>query len=74
MTHKNNKDRVITQLKSLNETEMLSQLWINFRDNPAHSVYPKHGNAWAEFIYTFSGVMEVRINQIDYITPPRYGV
>lgn len=74
MTHKNSKDRKITQLKSLNETEMQSQLWINFRDNPAHSAYPTHGNAWAEFIYTFSGVMEVRINQIDYITPPRYGV
>lgn len=74
MPHKNNKDRITTQLKSLNETEMQSKLWISFRVDPAHSAYPTHGNAWAEFIYTFSGVMEVHINQIDYITPPRYGV
>lgn len=74
MPHKNNKDRKTTQLKSLNETEMESKLWISFRVDPAHSEYPTHGNAWAEFIYTFNGVMEVHINQIDYITPPRYGV
>lgn len=74
MPHKNNKDRITTELKSLNETEMQSQLWISFRADPAHSAYPAHGNAWAEFIYTFSGVMQVRINKMDYITPPRHGV
>ena len=55
MPHKNNKDRITTQLKSLHETEMQSKLWISFRVDPAHSAYPTHGNAWAEFIYTFSG-------------------
>lgn len=74
MPMKNNKTRITTQLKSLNETEMESKLWIRFRSDPAHSEYPTHGNAWAEFIYAFSGVMEVHIDQVDYITPPRYGV
>ncbi|CAM4198153.1 AraC family transcriptional regulator [Acinetobacter pragensis] len=49
-------------------------LWISFRDDPALSVYPAHGHAWGEFIYAFNGVMEVNIDQVDYITPPPYGI
>ncbi len=49
-------------------------LWISFRDDPALSAYPVHGHAWGEFIYAFNGVMEVHIDQVDYITPPPYGI
>ena len=49
-------------------------LWINFRNDPAFSVYPSHGHAWGEFIYAFNGIMEVNIEHIDYITPPPYGI
>lgn len=49
-------------------------LWISFRDDPALSAYPAHGHAWGEFIYAFNGVMEVHIDQVDYITPPPYGI
>lgn len=54
--------------------EIARPLWLSFRDDPALSVYPAHGHAWGEFIYAFHGVMEVNINQVDYITPPPYGI
>ena len=49
-------------------------LWLSFRSDPALSIYPQHGHAWAEFIYAFHGIMEVRIDHIDYIVPPPYGL
>ncbi|WP_194229666.1 AraC family transcriptional regulator [Acinetobacter cumulans] len=49
-------------------------LWISFRDDPAQSIYPTHGHAWGEFIYAFDGIMELNIDQIDYITPPPHGI
>ena len=49
-------------------------LWIDFRQDPAASVYPPHDHAWGEFIYAFDGVMQVSIEQTDYITPPPYGI
>ena len=49
-------------------------LWISFREHPAQSVFPMHRHAWGEFIYAFHGVMQVSIDQVDYITPPPYGI
>jgi AraC-like DNA-binding protein len=54
--------------------EIIAPLWLSFRHDPAHSLYPVHGHAWAEFIYAFDGIMEVKIDQVDYITPPPYGI
>jgi len=28
---------------------------------PDHGLYPEHQHAWAEFVYSFSGVMEVKV-------------
>lgn len=64
-----------TVLKQLSTHDQISRpLWISFRDDPALSVYPLHGHAWGEFIYAFNGVMEVNLDQVDYITPPPYGI
>ncbi|OTG81289.1 AraC family transcriptional regulator [Acinetobacter sp. ANC 5054] len=73
MRHKNRSDQ--TALKQLPTNDVIqAPLWISFRNDPALSVYPLHGHAWGEFIYAFNGVMEVNINQVDYITPPPYGI
>ncbi|HCN34832.1 MAG TPA: AraC family transcriptional regulator [Acinetobacter johnsonii] len=62
-------------LKQLPTNDHIDKLlWISFREDPAQSVYPVHGHAWGEFVYAFNGVMEVNINQIDYLTPPPYGI
>lgn len=62
----------LTQLQ--NYDEIIAPLWLTFRDAPAASIYPQHEHAWGEFIYAFNGVMEVNIDQINYITPPPYGI
>ena len=61
-------------LKLETNDEIVAPLWIDFRDDPAQSVYPVHGHAWGEFIYAFNGVMQVTIDQINYITPPPHGL
>jgi AraC-like DNA-binding protein len=62
----------ITELHT--NDEIVAPLWIQFRDDPADSIYPTHGHAWGEFIYAFDGVMEIHIDQIHYITLPPYGI
>lgn len=49
-------------------------LWLRVRDAPAETFYPKHAHAWGEFIYAFDGALEVNIEQINYLTPPPYGI
>ena len=41
---------------------------------PAAGVYPLHQHAWGEFVYSFSGVMEVKVADHHYLAPPQYGI
>lgn len=41
---------------------------------PAEGLYPQHQHAWGEFVYSFSGVMEVKVAERHYLAPPQYGV
>ena len=41
---------------------------------PARASYPRHSHPWGEFVYAFSGVMEVRLAGRSYIAPPQYGI
>jgi len=41
---------------------------------PPQASYPKHRHAWGEFVYSFSGVMEVKLADQHYIAPPQYGI
>lgn len=41
---------------------------------PAHATYPRHRHAWGEFVYSYSGVMEIEIAQHHYLAPPQYGI
>jgi len=64
-----------SQLQQLPTTnQLVAPLHITFRDAPALSLYPIHGHAWGEFIYAFNGVMEINIEQHNYLTPPPYGI
>lgn len=71
-TRKLHTNESLTQLKT--NDEIIAPLWLNFRNDPALSIYPEHEHVWGEFIYAFNGVMEVNIDQINYITPPPYGI
>lgn len=41
---------------------------------PAEGLYPQHQHAWGEFVYSFSGVMEIKVAGRHYLAPPQYGV
>ncbi len=41
---------------------------------PADTIYPWHVHQWGEFVYSFSGVMEVKLAGSHYLAPPQYGV
>jgi len=36
---------------------------------PDHGLYPEHQHAWGEFVYSFSGVMEVKVLGHHYLAP-----
>jgi AraC-like DNA-binding protein len=37
------------------------------------SSYPRHRHHWGEFVYAFSGVMELKLADRHYLAPPQYG-
>lgn len=41
---------------------------------PAGGLYPQHHHAWGEFVYAFSGVMEVKLRDHHYLAPSQYGI
>jgi len=41
---------------------------------PADAAYPHHRHHWGEFVYAFSGVMEVQLATEHYLIPPQYGL
>jgi AraC-like DNA-binding protein len=41
---------------------------------PPEASYPTHRHAWGEFVYSFSGVMEVRLAGQHHLAPPQYGI
>lgn len=41
---------------------------------PADAAYPRHRHAWGELVYSFSGVMEIKLQDRHYLAPPQYGI
>lgn len=41
---------------------------------PAEGLYPQHQHAWGELVYSFSGVMEVKVAGHHYLAPPQYAI
>ncbi|MDR5880700.1 helix-turn-helix transcriptional regulator [Caballeronia sp. LZ032] len=41
---------------------------------PAHATYPVLRHAWGEFVYSYSGVTEVKAGNAHFIAPPHLGL
>jgi AraC-like DNA-binding protein len=41
---------------------------------PEEASYPRHRHPWGEFVYAFSGVMELKLADSHYLAPPQYGI
>lgn len=56
-------------------TESLpAPIWFRTASMPAEATYPQHRHAWGEFVYSFSGVMEIKLADVHYLAPPPYGI
>ena len=56
-------------------TEQLpSPVFFRAEELPADAAYPLHCHVWGEFVYAYSGVMEVKAGEQHYLIPPQYGL
>ncbi|MCP3061234.1 helix-turn-helix transcriptional regulator [Myxococcus sp. K38C18041901] len=65
---------------------MAEQLQVPFSTKLPHPVYfrtarlrtaasyPRHHHPWGEFVYAFTGVMELELAGSHYLAPPQYGI
>lgn len=51
-----------------------SPIYFRSASVPADAAYPEHHHAWGELVYSFSGVMEVKLADRHYLAPPQYGI
>lgn len=56
------------------EQTLPAPIWFRTECMPAEATYPQHRHAWGEFVYSFSGVMEVKLADVHYLAPPPYGI
>ncbi|MEC5159638.1 MULTISPECIES: AraC family transcriptional regulator [unclassified Janthinobacterium] len=54
--------------------ELPHPVYIRSEKLESDSTYPRHSHGWGEFVYSFSGVMEVKLAQRSYLAPPHYGI
>ncbi|WP_286236984.1 AraC family transcriptional regulator [Neptuniibacter halophilus] len=41
---------------------------------PEDTIYPPHGHHWGEFVYSFSGVLELQAEGAEFRVPPNFGL
>lgn len=49
-------------------------IFFRLADMPRQASYPWHRHNWGEFVYSFSGVLEVKLAGGHYLVPPQYGL
>lgn len=55
-------------------TELPARIVFRAVSEQADTIYPRHRHNWGEFVYSFSGVMEIELAHQHYLAPPQYGV
>lgn len=55
-------------------TRIPAPIYFRVAQVPASATYPVHRHPWGEFVYSFSGVIEVKMADNHFIAPPQYGI
>lgn len=55
-------------------TSLPAVAWFRVAAMPADATYPVHSHVWGEFVYSFSGVMEVQLKSEHLTAPPHFGI
>lgn len=56
------------------EQDIPGDLWFRVAEMPAGTTYSRHTHHWGEFVYSFSGLLEVLAEQNHLLAPPHYGI
>ena len=56
------------------EKSLPSRIYFRTDELDPDSHYPSHRHSWGEFVYSFSGVMEVQVSAHNYLAPPHHGI
>ncbi len=56
------------------EDALPAPIWFRADELPADTAYPRHRHAWGEFVYAYSGVMELLLDDRHLMAPPQCGV
>lgn len=49
-------------------------LYFRSAQMPQNATYPRHSHPWGEFVYSYSGMMEVSLADAHFLAPPHYAV
>lgn len=49
-------------------------IFCQLRSMPENTVYPPHQHPWGEFVYSFSGVLEMHAEGKEFRVPPSFGL
>jgi len=49
-------------------------VYCKVRTRPSDTIYPAHSHLWGEFVYSFSGVIELQVAGALFRVPPDYGL
>lgn len=55
-------------------TSLPAPAWFRVGTMPADATYPVHSHPWGEFVYSYSGIMEVKIKNEHLTAPPHFGI
>ncbi|MDN5874271.1 MAG: helix-turn-helix transcriptional regulator [Sinobacteraceae bacterium] len=54
--------------------ELPAPIFFRVEDMPSHSTYPALRHPWGEFIYSFGGITEVKVDNNNLFAPPHSGL
>lgn len=55
------------------QTDIPEDIFFRVAYLPAEATYPKHTHHWGEFVYAFSGLIEITLANSHYLVPKQYG-
>ncbi len=51
-----------------------AQIFFRTATMPADAAYPQHTHPWGEFVFSYSGAVEVKVGHHQYLAPSQYGL
>ncbi|WP_271271134.1 AraC family transcriptional regulator [Aliamphritea hakodatensis] len=51
-----------------------NSIYYQLRSLPEHTIYPAHEHPWGEFVFSFSGVLEMQAEGKEFRIPPSFGL